>query len=127
MSDIGEMLGQNATFKLMGTPKIVNDCIVIIPNTETTEFSKYLGAFHSYGEAINNGCEHVSIFSYPISGHARISFFGRNEFYHNDPFYFMLMTVKHEDNIKNAIKKNILTRVNFEIQPASTEEDYGDI
>lgn len=127
MTELSQMLGQEETFHLSAKAKIVNDCVVLIPDTGTTQFAKYMGAFHNYGEAINLGCEHVCIMSSPVMGHARISFFPKNEFYNDDTFYFMLMTVRNEEAIKNSIKRNELKRINFEIQPVSNESNFGDI
>lgn len=127
MTEISQMLGQEESFHISAKPIIVNECIVLIPDTSTTQFSKYMGAFHSYGKAINLDCEHVCVLPYPIMGHARVSFHPKNEFYNNDSFYFMLMTVNNEDSIKDAIKRNELKSINFEIQPVTNEADFGDI
>jgi hypothetical protein len=125
--EISQMLGEEERFRLSGKPRIQNDCIIIIPDTSTTEFAKYMGTFHSYGKAVNMDCEHVCIFPYPIMGHARVSFHPMNEFYSGDNFYFMLMTVKNEDSIKDAIKRGLLDSVSFEIQPIGKESEFGDI
>ncbi len=132
MSDeISDILGQNEPYTFECKAFEVSDSIVLIPDVSTTEFSKYMGAFHSYGNAINLGSEHVCVFAYPFMGHGRVCFQPANEFYNNDPFYFLLMTVEREDSIKKAIKMNSVipqdTKVKFQIQPVKSEEDFGDI
>ena len=127
MDDIGDMLGQNFSYKLQGKVKECDDCVVIVPDMSTVEFSKYMGAYHSYGEVLNEGCEHVAIFPFPIQGHGRICFHPKNKFYNDDNYYFMLMTVEHEDRIKNCLRRNNLDSIQFEIQPTNNEADFGNI
>lgn len=125
--EISQMLGQDDNFIISGQVKVVDECIIIVPDFSTTGFAKYMGAFHSFGKAINLGSEHIAVFAYPVMGHARLSFFPKNEFYSDDNFYFMLMSVEQEEAIKNAIKNGSLKTINFEIQPSGNEVDFGNI
>jgi len=125
MDDIGDVLGQNDGYVMSCKGKVVNGTVVLVPDVGTTEFSKYMGAYHQYGEAINDSVEHIAIFAYPFMGHARVSFHMKNEFYNNDPFYFMLMTTEREDEIKNAINKGHNPTINFETQPSNKETDFN--
>jgi hypothetical protein len=123
MDDIGQLQGHNDQHILTFKAKEHNECVILIPELNTA-FTKYMMAFHQEGLAISEGMEHIGIFSYPFMGRARIAFHDRNEFYNDDPFYFLLMSIEKEDAIKTALKKGFDQSIPVELVPANEELEH---